>query len=65
MKIHREGGPVIIMSLALALILGGLSFCLGAPKVLCWILTLIPAGFAIFFISFFRNPNGLLPRGLP
>lgn len=57
MKIHREGGPVIIMSLALALILGGLSFCLGAPKVLCWILTLIPAGFAIFFISFFRNPE--------
>ena len=42
MKIHKEGWPLIIMSLVFALILGGTSFCFGAPPVLYWILTFIP-----------------------
>ena len=58
MKIHKEGWPLIIMSLVFALILGGTSFYFGAPPVLYWILTFIPVGFAIFFLCFFM----LLPR---
>ena len=57
MKIHKEGWPLIIMSLVFALILGGTSFCFGAPPVLYWILTFIPVGFAIFFLCFFRDPK--------
>ena len=56
MKIHKEGAPIIIMSLIFAL-LGGTSFYFGAPKVLSWCLTLIPVGFAIFFMCFFREPR--------
>ena len=57
MKIHKEGWPLIIMSLVFALILGGTSFYFGAPPVLYWILTFIPVGFAIFFLCFFRDPK--------
>ena len=57
MKIHKEGWPLIIMSLVFALILGGSSFYFGAPPVLYCILAFIPVGFAIFFICFFRNPK--------
>ena len=39
------------MSLVFALILGGTSFCFGAPP------TFIPVGFAIFFLCFFRDPK--------
>ncbi|HIZ86443.1 MAG TPA: phosphatidylserine decarboxylase family protein [Candidatus Coprenecus stercoravium] len=57
MKIHREGAPIIILSLVFALILGGPCFYLGAHPALSWILTLIPVGFAVFFMCFFRDPK--------
>lgn len=57
MNIHKEGAPIITISLVFALILGGSSFYFGAHPVLCWILTLIPVGFAVFFMCFFRNPK--------
>lgn len=57
MKIHKEGGTIITTSFILAAILGGGSFWLDWPAVLCWILTLIPVGFGIFFICFFRDPK--------
>ena len=56
MKIHKEGTAIIAISFVLALVLGGGSFCLHLPSVLSWILTVIPIGFGIFFICFFRDP---------
>lgn len=57
MKIHKEGGSIIAMSFVFALILGGGSFYFGGSTVLSWILTVIPVGFGIFFICFFRDPR--------
>lgn len=57
MKIHKEGGSIITMSFVFALILGGGSFYFGGSTVLSWILTVIPVGFGIFFICFFRDPK--------
>lgn len=57
MKIHREGGPVITMSFVFALILGGSLYYFGVHPAICWVFTLIPAGFGIFFMCFFRNPR--------
>ena len=59
MKIHKEGAVTILMALVFAVLLGGTSWYFGAraPKVLYWILFCIPAGFAVFFICFFREPR--------
>ncbi len=56
MRIHKEGTTIIILGIISALIISSLLFFYFGIEVWTVLLSLIPIGFSIFFISFFRNP---------
>lgn len=57
MKIHKEGTMTIVMSLILTAIVAFLLFYYVGINVWTCIVSVIPLGFAIFFITFFRDPK--------
>lgn len=62
MKIHKEGTTIIVTSFLFALFFGGVFIGMYGLKVWTAIMTFIPLGFAVFFITFFRDPKRI-PAG--